>query len=167
MNLKFCTLIASLAVTTAAHAFTIDFNALQVDHGTTVTSSTPLTVNVAGYGQVKFEVTNPDVLIVETHHSNGAGQPLQNSLELDSDETVVVTFLGAAALNVDFDIIGIDGGESTEASYFAGSDDYRYTPGVGTDGTGIARVTWNTVPEPSSSLLVLMGASSLILRRRR
>ncbi len=167
MNLKFCTLIASLAVTTAAHAFTIDFNALQVAFGTTVNSSTPLTVNIAGYGDVKFEVTNLDELIVDKHHSDGALAPLQNSLELDSDETVVVTFLGAAALNVDFDIIGIDGTESTEASYFAGADNYQYSPGAGIDGTGIARVTWNTVPEPSSSLLVLVGAGSLILRRRR
>jgi len=168
LKLKFCTLIAILTATAAAHAFTIDFNSISADfsHGTTVTSSSSLTVNVAGYGNVSFEVTNTDSLIVDNHHSSGGG-PTQDSLEIDSDETVIVTFLGAPALNVDFEIIGIDGGESSEASYFAGTDDYRYTPGIGTDGTGIARVTWNTVPEPSSSLLVLLGMSSLILRRRR
>ena len=162
MNLKFAILIASVAVTTAAQAFTIDFNALQVDHGTTVTASTPMMVNVAGYGEVKFEVTHSDALIVETHQSNRERLPLQSSQELDSTETVVVTFLEAPALNVDFDIIETDSAESREASYFAGTGDSRSTPD-----SGIARITWNTVPEPSSSLLVLVGASLLILRRRR
>lgn len=165
MKTKFLTLIALGAATAISQAFTIDFNALEVPLGTTVTQATPLTVTVAGYGDVKFEVANPDVLVVATNHQNDSGT-FMNALELDAGETVLVTFLGPQALNVDFDIIGINAGESANPVPVGfGGDEYQLDA-IGGNGVGIAAISW-TVPEPSSSLLVLVGAGSLILRRRR
>ncbi|MCP5537587.1 MAG: PEP-CTERM sorting domain-containing protein [Akkermansiaceae bacterium] len=166
MKTKFLTLIAIGMATAASQAFTIDFNALVVPLGTTVTSTTPLTVNVAGYGDVKFEVANPDVLVVGMNHQNDSGTYM-NSLELDAGETVLVTFLGPKALNVDFDIIGINAGESANPVPVGFSGSEYQLDAIGGNGVGIAAISWNTVPEPSSSLLVLVGAGSLILRRRR
>lgn len=165
MKTKFLTLAALGAATAIGQAFTIDFNALEVPFGTIVDSATPLTVTVAGYGDVRFEVPPTVVIEVDSNYQNDGGT-IQNSLELDSTDVVLVTFLGPTALNVDFDIIGVNSGESASATYFPLSDDYQYAPGGSGDGAGIAAISW-TVPEPSSSLLVLVGAGSLILRRRR
>ena len=165
MKTKFLTLIAMGTATAIGQAFTIDFNALDVPFGTTVDSATPLTVAVAGYGDVRFDVPAGTVLEVAKHFSNDGGTTFQNSLELDPAEVVLVTFLGPTALNVDFDIIGVSSGENTAGVQFS-STEYQYSPGGG-DGTGIAAISWNTIPEPSSSLLVLVGAGALILRRRK
>jgi len=168
MKAKFLTLFALGVATAASQAFTIDFNSLvPVTAGTIVDSTTPLTVTVVGYGDVMFEVTNPDSLIVGSTHRNGSGT-INNSLELESGEVVVVTFLGPQALNVNFDIIGINDGDSSTQVPIGLSGDLHQVNSIGSgNGVGIAAVSWNTVPEPSSSLLVLVGAGSLILRRRR
>jgi len=170
MKSTFLTLSLSIAAAATTQAFTIDFNALVVPLGTTVSAGSPLTINVAGYGDVKFAVGGSDVLIVDTNHSNDGGTTFQNSLELDSGESVLVTFLGPQALNVDFDIVGLDSGESAQPTPFGlTGTDYllNVIGGSGTDGVGIAAISWDTVPEPSSSFLVLVGAGALILRRRR
>lgn len=181
MKLKLFTLIASAAAMTAASAFTIDFNTLQVSDGTTTTGfsigtisgGSPQVVTVPGYGDVRFEVApaSSDVVQLGSSYSNDGGTTFQQSLEVDASEVVVVTFLGDEALNVDFDIIGISSGENT-APVKTGSQEYQYNPGSGGpsspgDGAGIAAISWTAVPEPSSSLLVLVGAGSLLLRRRR
>ncbi len=167
MKAKLFTLLTTMAATVGIQAFTIDFNGLVVPLLTTVDSTTPLVINVAGYGDVRFEVgpASPDVLVVDTNHSNDGGTTFQNSLELDPAETVLVTFLGPQAINVDFDIIGINAGESATPVPF-GSSEYQLDA-IGGDGVGIAAISWNVVPEPSSGLLVVVGVSSLMLRRRR
>lgn len=183
MKVKLFTLLASASAMTMAGAFTIDFNTLQVSDGVTtsgftmsdVSAGNPQLVNVPGYGNVRFEVgpATSDVLTVGSTYSNDGGTTFQQSLEIGADEKVIVTFLGVEALDVDFDIIGIGSGEnSAPVKSFSTFNEYEYFPGdagPGTsgDGTGIAAISWTTVPEPSSSLLVLVGAGSLMLRRRR
>ena len=167
MKVTFTTLLATAAAATMAQAFTIDFNALVVPLGTTVTAGSPLTINVAGYGDVRFEVGGSDSLVVATNHSNDGGTTFQNSLELDAGESVLVTFLGPQAMNVNFDIIGINAGESANPVPVGVAGNEYQLDAIGGDGVGIAAISWDAVPEPSSSLLVLVGASSLILRRRR
>ena len=90
-----------------------------------------------------------------------------NSLELDAGEIVWVTFLGPQALNVSFDIIGINNGESATPVYIGSGGDIHQLEAIGGNGVGTAAITWDAVPTPSSSLLVLVGSGSLILRRRR
>lgn len=174
MSARLLTLLASAATMTMAGAFTIDFNNLMVSDGTTPSSfsfdpvdgTTSQTVTVPGYGDVRFEVgpTSGDELQVGFAFSNDSGTITQ-SLELGATETVVVTFLGPTALNVDFDIIGIDAGENSSVAALL-PNEFQYGPPNG-DGAGIAAISFEAVPEPSSSLLVILGAGSMLLRRRR
>jgi hypothetical protein len=169
MNVKFLTFLVTLAATVGVQAFTIDFNGLVVPLRTTVDPSTPLVINVAGYGYVKFEVglASPDVLAVDTNPSHDGGTTTQNSLEPDAGETVIVTFLGPQAIDVDFDIIDINEGESA-TPVSVGLSDYEYQPdAIGGNRVGVAALSLNAVPEPSSGLLVFVSVSSLMLRRRR
>lgn len=161
----------SLAATAISQAFTIDFNALVVPVGTTVDASTPLTINVEGYGDVRFEVTGSDVVQVGDTFANDPGTTITNSLELDGGDTVVVTFLGPEALNVDFDIAGITPGEEavqiTQSALRTFEFQVSTIANPGADGAGIAAVSWTAVPEPSSALLGLVGACGLVFRRKR
>lgn len=161
----------SVAATAVTQAFTIDFNALVVPLGTTVTSATPLTINVAGYGDVKFEVNGSDVVQVGNTYANDAGTSVQNSLEMDGGDTVIVTFLGPDAINVDFDVIGVTPGEEAVQVTQSALRTYEFQLNTianpGSDGAGLAAVSWTAVPEPSSALLGLIGACAIVLRRRR
>ena len=160
----------SLAATAATQAFTIDFNALVVPLGTTVDSATPLTINVAGYGDVLFEVGGSDVVQVGNTHANDSGTVV-NSLEMDAGDRILVTFLGPDALNVNFDIAGVNPGQEVVQVTQHAIRTYEFQVNTignpGSDGAGLAAVSWNSVPEPSSALLGGLGAGLLILRRRR
>lgn len=173
MKAIFTSLMATAAAASMASAFTIDFNGPTMPDGSpwasplTVTSGSPLTVNVPGYGSVTFEVGSGVTLERGNAHSNDGGTTFQNSLQLDPGEAVVVTFVGPAAMNVNFDIIGINAGDAPSAVPSVGTPNEFQVSTTGGDGVGIAGISWDAVPEPSSSLLVLVGAGSLILRRRR
>lgn len=160
----------SFAASALSQAFTIDFNALVVPLGTAVNSGTPLTVNVSGYGDVRFEVGGSDVVEVGNTHTNDSGT-IVNSLEMDAGDTVLVTFLGPDALNVNFDIVGLNPSEEyvqvTQHPVRTFEFQVDSIGNPGTDGVGIAAVSWTSVPEPSSALLGGLGAGLLILRRRR
>lgn len=181
MNAKLLTLIASTAAMSMASAFTIDFNTLTLSDGTTpsgftintIDSNSPQTVTVPGYGDVLFQVASgsSDSISVGSTFTNDAGT-IQQSLELGSFETIVVTFLGADVLDVDFDIIGVSTGQNAAPSVDAlDRNQFQYSPNTpapgGTEGAGIAAISFTAVPEPSSSLLIVIGAGSMLLRRRR
>lgn len=161
----------SLGASALSQAFTIDFNALEVPFGTTVDSANSLTVNVAGYGDVLFEVGGTDVVQVGNTYSNDAGTTIVNSLEMDAGDTVLVTFLGPDALNVDFDIVGLTPGEEVVQITQHAIRTFEFQVGTignpGSDGAGIAAISWTSVPEPSSALLSMLGVGALVLRRRR
>lgn len=160
----------SLAASAVSQAFTIDFNALVVPSGTTITSATPLTINVAGYGDVRFEVGGSDVVEVDNTHANDSGTVV-NSLEMDPGERILVTFLGPTALNVNFDVAGVNPGQDVVqvTQHVIRTAEYQVSTigNPGSDGAGLAAVSWTAVPEPSSALLGTLGAGMLILRRRR
>ncbi|MCP5536086.1 MAG: PEP-CTERM sorting domain-containing protein [Akkermansiaceae bacterium] len=175
MKLKTLIIAAiSLGATALSQAFTLDFNALVsanvVALGDTVTSGTPLTVNVAGYGDVRFEVGGTDVVEVGNSYANDSGT-VKTSLEMDPGDTVLVTFLGPDALNVDFDIVGLTPGEEvvqiTQHAIRTFEFQVNTIGNPGSDGAGIAAISWTSVPEPSSAILGMLGAGALVLRRRR
>lgn len=161
----------SLATTALSQAFTIDFNALVVPVGTTIDSDNSLTIDVEGYGDVRFEVAGTDVVQVGTTYSNDPGTSIVNSLEMDGGDTVLVTFLGPEALNVDFDLAGLTPGEEVVQINQNAFHTYEFTVNTvanpGADGAGIAAVSWTAVPEPSSAMLGALGACAILLRRRR
>lgn len=172
MKAIFSTLLATAAAASMAQAFTIDFNSLLAPDGSdltgaSVSSGSPLVITVPGYGTVRFEVGGTDVLNVDQNHSNDGGTTFQNSLELDAGERVLVTFVGPEAMNVNFDIIGLNSGEAANPVAVGITGDEYQLDAIGGDGVGIAAISWDAVPEPSSSLLILLGAGSLVLRRSR
>ena len=163
--MKKITLIAAgiAAATATAGAFTLD----AVGYGGSELSANPETVNVDGYGDLVFESVSGSTLVVNSayQNDNGFGGP---SLNFKSGDVVRITFTGLDPLNVDFDFVGLSAGES-----FTIEPD-TFTPQAflltfnGTDeGAGLYAVSWNVVPEPSSALLGVLGASLLVFRRRR
>ncbi len=160
----------SLGATALSQAFTIDFNALVVPLGTAVSSGAPLTVSVAGYGDVKFEVGGTDAVEVANSYRNDSGT-VANSLEMEPGETILVTFLGPDALNVNFDIVGVTPGSEVvnNSQHPVRTQEFQVSMigNPGSDGAGVAAVSWDAVPEPSSALLSAIGMCALGLRRRR
>lgn len=144
-------------------AFTLDFVGLV---GTTLPPN-PLVIPIAGYGTVTFEAGANSALVINDAflNDNGFGAP---SLSFNANEVVRVTFDNLQPLNVDFDFVGVSAGEA-----FTVQDD-PFTPqaflvtlqGAG-DGAGIFQISFDQIPEPSSSLLGVLGATMLIIRRRR
>ncbi|MEP2775231.1 MAG: PEP-CTERM sorting domain-containing protein [Luteolibacter sp.] len=158
-------LIAALCcgLSSVGSAFTLDF----VGYVGTSLPPNPLTIPIAGYGSVTFEAGNTSTLVINEvyKNDNGFGAP---SLSFDQNEVVKVTFNGLQPLNVDFDFVGVSSGES-----FTVQDDpfiqqaYLVTLQGSGDGAGIYQISWNQVPEPSTSLLGALGAAMLVIRRRR
>ncbi|MBK1830120.1 PEP-CTERM sorting domain-containing protein [Verrucomicrobiaceae bacterium R5-34] len=189
MKSKFLTLIASAAMLTAANAFTIDFNSMQISGDTgvialdfdnagdqAISDGEQVEVNVPGYGLVRFEIVPESTYTVAVGSQfKNDSDSFQQSLEVEPGETVQVTFLEDVDIyNVNFDIIGVSADENSDVIPVFGSDKiFQYNtptgsgPGGENDGAGIAAISWSVVPEPSSALMVLLGAGSLVLRRRR
>jgi PEP-CTERM motif len=143
-----------------AGAFTLDFVGV---NGATLPPS-PLIINVFGYGNVSFTPGFGSALEVTNQYQNPGG-PTRVSLDLDSDESVTVTFLGASPSNVDFDIVGLGAGESVGLSQLSPSS--FLVSAQGSNGIGIQYVNFGVVPEPSAAILASLGAFGFVLRRRR
>lgn len=163
MKIKY-PLVAALLIGMQAvsSAFTLDIATYQGP-----LSSTPASINVPFYGEVSFEWGAGSNLVINSDYQNdnGFGGP---SLNFDNGESLKVTFNGAAPLNVNFDFVGVSVGE-----YFAVSTDlinpqaYNITFNGAGDGAGLYAVSWNTVPEPTSAMLGLLGGAFFAFRRRR
>ena len=100
-------------------------------------------------------------------NDNGFGAP---SLSFDENEAAVVTFVGLEALHVDFDFVGVSANEDFDVQpHPENANAYIVSLTGGEDGAGIYQVSWEAdcVPEPSTSLLGALGATLLVLRRRR
>lgn len=158
-------LVAALfgATLSVGSAFTLD--AVGYEGG--VLESNPFSIFVPGYGELVFEAVNGSSLVVNSayQNDNGFGGP---SLSFDQDEVVKVTFNGDEPLNVDFDFVGQSAGESfvIEKDLFTPQAFLVTLRGQG-DGAGLYAMSWNTVPEPSSAALGILGTAMLVLRRRR
>jgi hypothetical protein len=158
-------LVAALfsATLTVGSAFTLD--AVGYEGGTL--ENNPFSIFVPGYGELVFEAVNGSSLVVNSayQNDNGFGGP---SLSFDENEIVKVTFNGAEPLNVDFDFVGQSAGESfvIEKDLLTPQAFLVTLRGQG-DGAGLYAMSWNTVPEPSSAALGILGTAILVLRRRR
>lgn len=153
----------SLGLCSTGSAFTLDFVGLL---GTSLPPN-PLTISIPGYGEVQFRSAIGSPLIVDNAHenSNGFGAP---SLSFDSGEAVQVTFIGLQPIDVNFDFVGVSVGESfsIQPDLFIEQAFVLQLQGGG-DGAGLYQISWNQVPEPTTSLLGAMGCALLVLRRRR
>lgn len=158
-------LVAALfgATLTVGSAFTLD--AVGYEGGTL--ENNPFSIFVPGYGELVFEAVNGSSLVVNSayQNDNGFGGP---SLSFDENEIVKVTFNGDEPLNVDFDFVGQSAGESfvIEKDLLTPQAFLVTLRGQG-DGAGLYAMSWNTVPEPSSAALGILGTAILVLRRRR
>jgi hypothetical protein len=158
-------LVAALfgATLTIGSAFTLD--AVGYEGGTL--ENNPFSIFVPGYGELVFEAVNGSSLVVNSayQNDNGFGGP---SLSFDENEIVKVTFNGDEPLNVDFDFVGQSAGESfvIEKDLLTPQAFLVTLRGQG-DGAGLYAMSWNTVPEPSSAALGILGTALLVLRRRR
>lgn len=155
------TLFAALVV--QAQAFTLDFTAY---NGQNLSAGSPLIVPVPGYGNVSFSATGINVLNVNT--TNPPGDP---AIDLSTGDVLIVTFLGVYPPydinDVSFGWAGLSGLESAGLVI---------TPidGVTTSitfnaagGAGLREVTFDAIPEPSTSLLGAVSVLAIALRRRR
>lgn len=162
MKLKAILAVAALALAPSLHAFTLDFAS---SVGTTV----PMTINVPGYGDVAFTkgFSSASDLNVGTSFF---GAP---SLQFDNNDCVNVTFLGALPSGFGFDAVGLTSGGTGGSENFVwlqtGANQYAIQLQNSTDGAGIASISFSadSVPEPSTSLLGLVGLTGLVIRRRR
>ncbi len=164
-------LIAALycGLCSVGSAFTLDFNS--VPSGTNVPPT--LIISVPGYGNVQFDPVGTAALVVDNSYENdGPGQTTSPSLNFDSTEQVKITFLGAQPINVEFDWVGLNAGEFFTASAGSTASEFIVTLN-GTafeqqnNGAGLYQIGFQQVPEPSAALLGVIGASMLVLRRRR
>lgn len=157
--------VLSIAAMSVGSAFTLD----AIGYGGGVLEQNPYSVFVPGYGELVFEAAPGSSLVLNSayQNDNGSGAP---SLNFDENESVKITFVGAEPLNVDFDFVGQSAGESfvIEKDLFTPQAFLVSLKGAG-DGAGLYAVSWNTecVPEPTSSMLGLLGSMALLVRRRR
>ena len=166
MKMKF-PLVAGLMIGMQAisAAFTLD----AVGYGGSELTTTPVSVSVAGYGELIFEAIEGSSLPVNSAYlnDNGFGGP---SISFDQGESIKITFVGSQPLNVNFDFVGVSAGESfLFQKDLINSQAYNITLQGEGDGAGLYAISWNTeaVPEPTSALLGLMGGAFFAFRRRR
>lgn len=150
-------------------AFTLDFLG---DEGTTLPAN-PLVVDIPFYGQVSFEAIGSSELIVDNAFENdGPGQTTSPSLSFDKGESTKVTFLAAQPIDVTFAFVGVSTGEFFTTAQGSTANEFILTLGgtafnPGEAGAGLFQIGFNQVPEPSTSLLGLIGGMLLVFRRRR
>lgn len=155
---SFIAAAALICLPSVASAFSLDFTG--VAPGTPIPPN-PLTISVPGYGNVTFEAIIGSNLVVQPV----SGTP---AIAFDQGEGVRVSFEGIGVENVSFAYSGVSIGESFLVTPDPNVANQFIVTMQGTgDGAGLTGATWNVVPEPSSALLGVLGASLLVLRRRR
>lgn len=154
-------LAALTALCVHAQAFTLDFTAY---NGTNITSSSPLTIFVPGYGNVIFSTIGSQVLSINNSYAPGVTIAIQPS------RTLLVNFAGPFAPDniddVSFGFNGLSGIDNLNIVSLNATT-VQLTMGSTGNGAGLRDVTFTAIPEPSTALLGVMGTLSLALRRRR
>lgn len=152
-------------------AFTLDF--VSVPTGTVIPPN--LTIAVAGYGDVQFSQEGSSNLVVDNQYASAPPATTSPSLNFDANESVKITFLGAEPTDIDFAWVGVSIGETFNVAPQASPNEFIVTlvnigsgPSPATNsGAGLYQINFNQVPEPSSALLGLVGATMLVIRRKR
>lgn len=173
----------SMVAIATSHAFVIDFDSGSVlPSGTnivgqpTISSGSPLTVDVTGYGTVTFSVASESVS-VDTNFAPGAGVAPEQTLEFYGNNVVTVTFDDDAPLKPSTDNNGFvfgqagdDSENSADRIVSSAISDNVYElslSGSSGAGAGLTYIAWDVVPEPSSTALGALGLGILLLKRRR
>ena len=179
MKLK-TTLIAafSMAAMATSQAFSIDFNDTFQTYsnaiskvGQTITG-TPLIITVAGYGDVMFTSSTTGGNFIGDQYKDGALRI--NSIEFDTNgEKVTVTFPTDVVIFTKSDLGGgnnekieVDGTLPGKVHTLTANLQNSAAKPAG-DGLGVRAISFDIVPEPSSSALGALGMSMILLRRRR
>ncbi len=129
-------------------------------------------MNVPGYGEVIFNAgqkadgSGLSQLVVGDDYGVG-GTPVR-SIQMDDQETLYITFNGGVVSNVDLSYVGVSINETMEASMNA-TNNVLVVHYSSADGAGVAGVNFDAeaIPEPSSAILSLLAAGSLLIRRKR
>ena len=163
-------LIAALycGLCTVGSAFTLDFTSVPIN--TTIPPT--LTIIVPGYGSVDFDAVVGS-LVVDNQYASAPPVTTSPSLNFDTNDSVKITFVGAQPADIDFAWVGLSIGEQFTVTPQASPNEFIVTLaniGAGpipakNSGAGLYQI--NFIPEPSSSLLGVIGASMLLIRRRR
>ena len=138
-------------------AFSLDFSSFAA--GTELNPD--LVVNVPGYGDVRFtERAGADLEV------SVAFAPFKGIAFANGDQ-ILVTFEGDQAVEIDFAFAGVGSGENVSVSNLNTPDDGTRLISFSGEGASLIAVNFDTVPEPSSTLLVALSTLGLIGRRRR
>jgi hypothetical protein len=162
-------LIAAIycGLSTFSSALTLDFTSVTL--GTNVPPN--LVINVPGYGDVTFSQLSGTTTV-----NNFFPIPIPGtlpSLSFDAGDSINVNFGGTVPINVQFGLVGEDLGEFFTISR---PDAHNFLVTLSGPamfpaeaGASVYEVSFNNVPvpEPSSALLGVLGASLLVIRRRR
>jgi len=169
MKLKALLAVAMLALAPGLHAFTLDF-------ASTALGSIPsgLTVYVPDYGDVSFTAGYNSLLNATSNLEIGTDFFGARSLQFENGDTVIVTFLGDLPGNVEFEQVAITtttgtGTDENFAILRPQSHQFVITLQNSDNGAGIGAINFPTsqVPEPSTTLLGVLGVTGLAIRRRR
>ncbi|MCF7674174.1 MAG: hypothetical protein K9N23_13640 [Akkermansiaceae bacterium] len=146
--------LASVLLVAQASAFTLDFSSLSL--GTPVPNAPGgVTLNVAGYGDVKFQSAPGGIL--ELAADGGL-----NAVNSETGEPLVVTFLADPLVTEPiFDDETLPSGEGFIPADI-GSKIYEVT----FSGTDAAVSAVHFIPEPSTLLFGAFGSLALLIRRR-
>lgn len=169
MKLKFLISTTFLAGILSAGAFSLDFTGLNLEEPVTLSGADgeQLVIFVPGFGNVAFGVAEKDITaeIALLPDENDVDVP---AIEFDATMTITVDFFaGSEVENVMVDFVALNTGEDPEYIAVDGFSGQIITD-KGT--VGIAGLSFDRVgpkiPEPSTTLLGLLGAVTLLRRRR-
>jgi len=151
--------LVAAGLVSSVSAFSLDFSSIAL--GTQLNPD--LVINVPGYGDVRFTEASGSDLEIGT---GSLGPIILQGITMENGEGITVTFEGAPATDISFGFIGVGGDlDRFDAGSFIGNS-AQLLSFDGTEGT-LVSVNFNSVPEPSSTLLIALSALGLIGRRRR
>lgn len=127
-------------------------------------ASDPVSVHVAGYGELVFEAAVDSALVVGSGYPNDPCMELAE-LSFDPDEAVGIVFKGADRMDTDFKGAGLAVRETSRSGIKTPTSPANPVDFNGDMGEGLKTV--GPVPEPTAALIGLIGGALLILRRLR
>ncbi len=151
--------LATIGLIGSASAFSLDFSAFSLGQQL----NNDLVVAVPGFGNVRFTESTAPPSSLEIAQD----QAPFNGISFDGGEDLIVTFEGGPVTDVNFAFAGLESGESFSVTTLSNPDDGTRRISFTGDSASLIAVSFESVPEPSSTLLVALSALGLVGRRRR